>query len=224
MNTAALTAGTVPIQSTHWIQQLKQEGRLVLKLSITLPRLIGESPGVRRVNRYYQRLGDQWRERWTGPLYARACAAQSAAIAASLSFRPWEVQVDYTITSQTPTLLSLYWDAYENIGGAHGLTVRHGDTWQLPSGTPISLRDQLPGPRNWRSWILQEISRQVTARVASGEGLYFEAWPALIRTYFSPERFYLTPDGPVVFYPLYSIAPYAEGIPTFVLSNLSQEN
>ena len=35
---------------------------------------------------------------------------------------------------------------------------------------------------------------------------------------FDPERFYCTPEGPVVFYPLYSVAPYAEGIPVFPIT------
>ena len=35
---------------------------------------------------------------------------------------------------------------------------------------------------------------------------------------FDPERFYLTEAGPVIYFPLYSIAPYAEGIPAFSLA------
>lgn len=223
MNTASFSSGLVPIQPNRWVQQLKQEGRTVLKLSISLPRLIGEGQGIRRINKYYAQLADQWRGRWSGSFYQQACAAELESLSASRPFQPWEVQVEYTLTRQTPDLLSLYWDAYENTGNAHGYTSRHGDTWQISSGAPLLLRSLLSPSRRWHAEVLEEIGRQIKQRVATGEGLYFEAWPTLLRKRFCSDRFYVNEEGPVLFYPLYAIAPYAEGIPVFSLASLGAE-
>ena len=51
----------------------------------------------------------------------------------------------------------------------------------------------------------------------SGCSLFDPDWPRLLRRSFDPERFYLTPEGIAVFFPLYAIAPYAEGIPVFLI-------
>lgn len=210
-------SGLIPIQPSRWVQQFKQGGCVVLKLSISLPRLVGDGLGVRRINRYYSRLADRWRDRWTGPLLCRAKEAHRLAQGENRPFFPWEVQADYTVTLQTPERLSLYWEAYEFTGGAHGDTVRHGDTWELPWGAPMPLRCFLP-PKRRRAFVLAQVAQQIQAQVDAGEGLYFPQWPALIKSQFDPDRFYLTPEGLAVFYPLYAIAPYAEGIPTFPLS------
>lgn len=42
--------------------------------------------------------------------------------------------------------------------------------------------------------------------------------PAAYKAAVNDERFYLTEAGPVIYFPLYSIAPYAEGIPAFSLA------
>ncbi len=42
----------------------------------------------------------------------------------------------------------------------------------------------------------------------------------LVSKRFSPRRFYLTEDGPVVFYPVESVAPAMEGFPSFSLAEL----
>lgn len=220
MDHPSLSPGLIPIQPSRCVQQLKQEGRPVLLLSLSLPRLVSESRGAEQINRYYQRLADQWRARWCGPLYQRACAAERAALDASRPFRPWRVQVDYTLTLQTPTLLSLFWEVREELDAA-GLPRRHGDTWQLPWGAPLSLHALLLPSSRRRSAVLAEVARQIRERTSAGEEQYHQDWPRLIRTRFSPERFYVTEEGPVLFYPACSIAPRFEGTPAFSLSALA---
>ena len=57
---------------------------------------------------------------------------------------------------------------------------------------------------------------QIRQRLATGESLYYDDWPRRLSTDFSPDRFYLTEgDRLAFFYPLYTLAPYAEGLPVF---------
>ena len=52
---------------------------------------------------------------------------------------------------------------------------------------------------------------------------YHDKWRQHLRRSFNRENFFLTPEGLSVFWPMYAIAPAAEGIPTFTLP-FGQEN
>ena len=105
------------------------------------------------------------------------------------------------MTLHTPECLSLYYDTAERTGGPHGVTLRQGSAWALPGGSPLTLGE-----------------RQLRARLSAGESWFAPDWEARLPRSFDPERFYLTEAGPVIYFPLYSIAPYAEGIPAFSLA------
>ncbi len=197
---------------------LEVEGEPVLSLSLQYPGLPEDTAGLRRMARYYRQVAEQWNQRWEGPLYARACAALQAARAASRPFSTWTAALTFQTTLQTDALLSFRLDARENAGSDRSLTVCRGDVWDLPSGTPRSLRSFFPPHCRWRRTVLEQVARQVQLRLETGEAWYLPDWRERIAHCFDPERFYLTQEGPVVFYPLGSIAHRAEGIPVFPLA------
>ena len=193
-------------------RQVFRDGETVL-LTITQrwPRLSGESPGLRRIDHYYDALAERWRKRLEGSLLERAKAA------AGPETPPWEASLDFTVTLFRDGLLSLWLEASEDTGARRPHQIRMGDTWRIPTGVPVTLRELLPPQRWWRGPVLEEVRRQIGARVSSGESLFYEGWPQLASRLFSPDRFYLTEQGAAVFYPIESIAPALEGFPTFFL-------
>ena len=195
-------------------RQVFKEGEAVL-LTVTArwPRLEGDFPGVRRVNRYYDALFQRWRRRWEGPLLERARAA------AGPETPPWSADLDLSVARFDREIYSLYLDATENSGG-RPRRVRQGDIWLLPAGVPLRLWELLPRGRWRRGRILEHIRAQVGPRLQTGEVIYYEDWPRLVSQHFSPERVYLTEEGPVLFYPPETIAPALEGFPTFSLAEL----
>lgn len=205
------------VEDCHWSQVLTWEGEPVLSLSLCWPALPGDGPDRRRINRYYQRISDRWKSRWLGTLYPRAQEAARLARAASRPFRPWSCALTCTLTRQTEDLLSLRLDICERTDGTRTAAIRLGDTWSLPEGTPRALASFFPPHSRWRARILAELRRQIRARVQSGEALFADDWETLLPRRFDPERFCLTDEGLCVFFPLYAIAPYTEGIPTFTL-------
>ena len=54
---------------------------------------------------------------------------------------------------------------------------------------------------------LAEVERQLRARLSAGESWFAPDWEARLPRSFDPEHFYLTEAGPVIYFPLYSIAP-----------------
>lgn len=192
----------------------------LLTIHARWPRLEETSPGAQRINRYYDALADRWLKRWEGPLLTQARAALTTGEAGANQL-PWSAELDFTITCFHDGVLSLYIDAAENVGARRPRRVRQGDVWLLPSGIPLTLRELLPRQRRWwRLPVLETVRRQAGRQLQAGEAVFYDDWVKLISKRFSPGRFYLTEAGPVVFYPVESIAPAMEGFPTFPLSEL----
>lgn len=219
MKQGTLSPEPVTIEAEIWTQVLKYEEEPVLSLSLRWPKLPDSRASFRRIDRYYRQVSEMWKARWSTILYRRACEAVAAARAQSRPFRPWEAGMDYVLTYRQNGLLSLYLTLHEYTGGAHGITTRCGDTWEICSGTPRSLYSFFPPRSHPKRILLAEAARQVDRRVSSGESLYYSDWEQRLSADFSPERFYLTQEGELaLFYPLYTLAPYAEGIPVFTIA------
>lgn len=199
---------------------LKSEETTLLTLRARWPRLEEDAPGLRRVNRYYDALADRWLKRWEGPLQDRAKAVLAAEDGAGAEGLPWSASLDFTVTYFQDGVLSLYLEAVEDVGQRRARKVRQGDTWLLPSGIPLYLRELLPRRRWWRGPVLEVIRRQAGRQLQDGEAVFYDDWVKLVSRRFSPQRFYLTGSGPVVFYPVESIAPAMEGFPVFSLAEL----
>lgn len=201
-------------QAGSYEETFREGGVELLSVRARWPRLEGEGPGFRRVNRYYESLFERWRARWAGPLLSQAKAREPGA-------PPWEARLDFTVTLFEEGLFSLYWEVWEEVGARRPRRVRQGDVWRLPEGLPVTLRELLPPRRWWRGPVLEEVRRQIGERLQAGETVFYEDWPGLVSRKFSPGRFFLTEEGPVVFYPVESIAPAMEGFPAFSLGALT---
>ena len=185
----------------------KEGERVLLTLTENRPRLAGDAPGLRRVDRYFEALAKRWRARWEGPLLRQARAAAPD--------RPWACSLDCHLT-RWDRLLSLWWEAREDVGLDRPRRIREGELWQLPAGVPLTL-PQLLG-RGWRRRVLEQVAAQIADQLEAGVSLYYDDWPRRIRRYLSPHHFYLTEEGPVVFYPVCTIAPALEDFPSFPLA------
>lgn len=194
-------------------QTFRDGETVLLTVKADWPLLEGEGPGPRRVNRYCNALARRWQKRWEGPLLKGARAA------AGPDTPPWNAGMDFTVTLLRPDLFSFYLDIWEDTGLPRPRRLRLGETWRLPEGVPLTLKEVLsPGPHRRRA-VLSEVGRQIGERLASGESLFHADWPRQAARAFSPQRFYCGSEGPLLFYPVDAIAPSLEGFPTFPLKN-----
>ena len=199
-----------------WERTFFWEEEPVLLCSLTLPAFDRPSTGAgRRISRYYLHLSRWLRSLWEHQVFPAACAALQAARDASLPFHPYREAITVQVTRNSGGLFSLYWDSYWYTGGAHGMTARWGDTWDLSTGCPMSLSDFFPPHTEIKRLLPALAERQAAAALAAGTSLYAPDYPELLRTQFDGKRFYLDDQTLFFFYPLCSIAPYAEGIPVF---------
>lgn len=150
-------------------------------------------------------------------LYPMAVDSYKYAVSQGFPFNAYTLIREMNVTFNDKGLISLYFDTYEYTGGAHGLTTRVGNTWSLDAPKLLTLDDLFAPGFDYADVIIREITRQAHENIKAGNDIYFDNVEANIVSNFNPANFYLTPDGVAIFYPLYSIAPYAAGIQVFVI-------
>mgnify|MGYP000515686223 CR=1 FL=1 len=131
--------------------------------------------------------------------------------------RQYEIYVDFNVTFNMNCIISLYFDRYEYTGGAHGSTVRTSDSWNIACKRPVSLTDLFPAGTDIRDYYKRAIIGQIEQEAESEAMLYFEDYEKLVNRYLSLSNFYLTYEGVVIYFQQYEIAPYATGIPEFLI-------
>jgi len=170
------------------------------------------------INRYYRAKTDLYRQRLRHSLYHQAVREfDYAEENPDIPFRPFEAFLGCTITYNENCMLSLYFDAYQFTGGAHGNTTRTSDTWDLGCGRRVTMARFFEPGAMYKAYVIGAVNEQISAQIAAGDGMYFDDYETNVARYFNVNSFYLVPEGLVVYYQQYQIAPYASGIPEFLL-------
>jgi hypothetical protein len=150
-------------------------------------------------------------------LYQMAMVEYEYSVANNYPIREFEAFVDFVVTYNQNCMISLYFDQYEYAGGAHGLTVRYSDTWNLTKSKRMELGDFFPHRSNYKDFLIQTINKQIEDELTKENAMYFEDYEKLVKENFKTNNFYLSKEGLVIYFQQYDIAPYAAGIPTFVI-------
>lgn len=194
------------------------EGIPVLTAKITLPQPATAKDKVsRRILRYYRlqcRAYLRYCESW---LFPQAEAEYRAALAASAPLPCFRAELNYRVTYNEGGLWSLYTQSREVTLPGQTLVTRRGDTWDLASGYPAAIQDFFPPRTPWRKRLLRLAAEEIERQERVGIARYHEGWRKDLRRHFNAQNFYLTAEGLAFFFPMYAIAPSAEGVPTFLL-------
>ena len=190
----------------------------VLTASVSLPQPERTAdPFSRRLRRYYRLQSRSFLRYCEKDLLPRARAEQRAALAASAPLPVLRAELRYRVTYQDERFLSLCTQSRETAVSGPALLIRRGDTWDAAAGYPVPLSVFLPDRRGWRRLLLDWAAEEIRRQERAGMARYREDWPRALRRSFNPQNYYLTPEGLVFFFPMYAIAPAAEGIPTFLI-------
>ena len=106
-------------------------------------------------------------------------------------------------TYQDEGLLSLYMEARERRGDGRTLYGRSGDIWEAKTGAPV------PVPWRGRRKLCQSLELRE-------EGVLDPDFGEKLGRFFSGKNVCLRPEGLEVWFPQCTIAPAAEGLPTFL--------
>lgn len=171
---------------------------------------------AQRINSYYAHTSKMTEEYCRSVLYPQAME-RATSLQNNQHFYSDTLDVNFKVTYNSGCITSLYSDTYIFLGGAHGETKRTSDTWNFKTGARIQLKDIYP--LNTASFYqLQKcIEQQIAERIKESPGSYFEDYSTLLQKNFNSKSFYLQPNGFVIYYQQYDIAPYISGLPEFNL-------
>lgn len=200
-------------------QDMYYKDNLILRYTIKYPKFLSETfeTVTNKINAFYRTKAMMYVRSNVMNLYQMAMVEYEYSVKNNFPIRQFEAFTDFEVTYNQNCMISLYFDQYEYAGGAHGLTVRSSDTWNLIKSKRADLSEFFPLRSNYRESIINSIIQQIDHERTQDEFLYFENYAELVREHFKANSFYLTQEGVVIYYQHYDIAPYASGIRTFTI-------
>lgn len=197
--------------------ELKYKDTIILTYKIEYPVIIS-SPyvyGQEIFNMYNKNKAYQLESYCKGELYKQARDLYVYNTEHGYPVMQFQVILETNITLNQEGIVSVYQDQYTYTGGAHGTTLRSAQTWTLPLGKRMTLKEFYPQDPDYVLEILREITTQIQEQIQAGTGSYFDDYCQLVLDTFQLQNFYVIPDKTVLFFQQYDIAPYSSGIPTF---------
>ncbi|MFI3252906.1 MAG: RsiV family protein [Eubacteriales bacterium] len=190
------------------------QGETVLFLEITLPRWEGNKKREKRLQRYYCKFSQIWKNIWCSELYFLACLNFLEKRDKGLFFTPWRCVIESSWEEGilTDNYLSVGVTVKEKRGKSLWEIYFFSDLWDISEGSPISLNQFVP--QVFGKNILTEIFKQGEERE---DFFFFSKDLQEIRKHFSFKNIFFTQEGGEFFFPQGSIAPKVEGIPRFFL-------
>jgi len=194
------------------------DGLPVLRASVSLPT--PASPGdsaSRRIRRYYRLQCRSFLRYCEHFLFPQAAAEYRVALANSSPLPLFRAELSYCVTYNQNGLWSLYTQSREVTLPGRTLLTRHGDTWDLAAGYPIPLSAFFSARSGWKKQLLRCAAEEIQRQEAAGVSAYRPDWRRRLRRSFNSRNYFLTADGLSFFFPMFALAPAAEGIPTFTV-------
>ncbi len=212
METMKLTMSGQTIENLLYSNQ-----KPILELKISYPQIMGplSKQGEYRFNDFYRTSALELNRRVRSELFRKAEEEARGAAEQEYDFTLHSFVKTFTVPRLDSKYTSVALDTYRFDGGAHGTTVRRGNTWDLTKGIQVPLSYFFRKNAPYRRVILNEISKQIVNQKDKGEIIFFENPIGNARKSFSERNYYLTHNSVTIFYPLYSLAPYYAGILTY---------
>lgn len=214
MNCEPVTVEKVTLECT-----MRYNNEPVLTYKIEYPRFSHREHqnALDNINCWYQCQAAEMQNGFETQNYRDASEQYEYSLKNNFPFHAYEAMNVFKITYNQNCCISLYQDKYLFSGGAHGNTVRTSDTWNVMTGCRYTLYGNRQDTDSLRRSILDQINTQINAHIMKGENWYFDDYSKLAADSFNPESYYVTPEGIVIYYQQYDIAPYSSGIQEFLV-------
>lgn len=207
----------VVIKSNTLQKKLMYDSQKVLEYTIHYPQLYVHNEPLQKINAMFQAQAQKLVDYSEQELFQHAVADYKQRKEDNIPFFPYVVMLDYYIPYNRKGLLSILLQKYVYAGGAHGNTNQYAYNFYVPTQKEVQLAQLYPNNSNYQTQIKNEVKRQIKEQMATNKGMYFDDYEKLVDQYFDPYNFYLMENGIGVFFNLYEIAPYVQGIPSFFL-------
>lgn len=206
------------IKTQEFKEKLYYNKKVMVDIKINYPALKDDYPySNRRFNMYYRQKAQRNYRYIISKLYPAAVKQYNLHKSQNFPFNSFEFVEVFETTYCKKPIISLFYDIYEFTGGAHGNTTRKGNTWDMKKNSMLALRELFVDGFNYTPVIFKYIESEAKRRQITGKAHYFDNLEENLRKHFDPNNFYLTDKGLAIFYPLYTISPYSDGIQVFII-------
>ena len=207
------------IQKITLENELKYDNTLILKYTITYPKIISDKYmyGIEKFNHLNQINAFKTKLYAEKNLFSMAKQDFEYNKSNGYPIFVYELILETTITYNDKNILSLYQKEYTYTGGAHGSTIMSAQNWNILVGKQFLLNDFYKNDSSYLLYILQEINHQIQIQEENNETAYFDNSCQLVLNNFKFDQFYLTKENLAIFFQSYDIAPYSSGIPVFFI-------
>ena len=123
--------------------------------------------------------------------------------------------VNFDIKKNSDNILSILVTYYKYAGGAHGYYENVAYNIDTTTGKFLKLKDLFKEEVDYKNVINEEIRRQIEELIKLDEqnkGVYE------FKSISDNQKFYIQDDNLAIYFDLYEIAPYAAGIPKFIIN------
>jgi len=198
-------------------KELSYKGTVILTYKIEYPEIIKSEYDYGKIvfNNYNRSKANEIKEYAEGELFEEAKQVYDYNNENGFPIMVFEVDRNYKVTYNKKAIVSLYTNEYIYSGGAHGITLRESQNWDLRLGEQIELWQLYPNNPYFLLDILKQINEQIEKQIANGSNYYFDNYCQLVLETFNPESFYLEKNNLIIYFQQYDIAPYSSGIPIF---------
>ncbi|QHI73558.1 DUF3298 and DUF4163 domain-containing protein [Aminipila terrae] len=195
--------------------ELKYNGETVVTYKIEYPQFCWSNykKSLNTINKFYYNKAKEFQRFYTKELYKPAVEQYIYSIENGFPVRVYEGLAVYQITYNMACIISLFYDNYIYLGGAHGSTIRTSETWNLQKNSMIKLGELMECPTDYKGFILKAINDEIKKDTS----IYFDDYEELAEKNFNSNNFYCIPKGIVIYYQQYDIAPYSSGIREFLI-------
>ena len=208
------------IETKQLKDELKYKNTVILKYKIEYPSIVASNYeiGQNAFNEYNKNKAIKLRQYVLNNLYNEAKELYEYNTLNGYPTMVYEIILTYNVTYNKNYIISLYYDQYQFQGGAHGITTRTSQTWDLRVGRLFALSHFFPNNPYYTIDIIRNINAQIKEQIKAGTNYYFEDYCELVLETFRLENYYLTEkDGIAIYFQQYDIAPYSSGIPVFYI-------
>ncbi|MEA4986561.1 MAG: DUF4163 domain-containing protein, partial [Anaerovorax sp.] len=144
-------------------EKMEYDGTTVLVYRIEYPQFYSSFyiMALNDINRFYKTRALEYQYYVTTELYNMAVEQYKFNTANGFPMNPFAAYVAYEITYNSGCILSLYFDQYAYMGGAHGNTMRYAYTFDLQNGNKVKLSQLFGCYLNHRTYILNQVLEQI---------------------------------------------------------------
>lgn len=194
------------------------KNELILKYKIEYPKIISKSCMGNKFNEFNLKKALYLQNYAENNLFEEAVKQYEYNVKNGYPIMVYELYYTYNITYNKSNIVSLTTDNYIFSGGAHGLTKREGQTWNISCQRLMNLKEFYKCDSNYIVEILKQIISQIEIQMEKGENNYFDNYCSLVLNTFNENQFYIISDKELaIFFNQYDIAPYSSGIPVFIV-------